>query len=78
MARFTIWEGEGCGITLKLGDGPPLMPDGSPEDPAARMVLAFDARTWDAACQARNDHYGWGRYVPGDPGGGEDIGPDEP
>lgn len=57
MARFSIWESDDC-VTLKEGDEAP------PEEPGARLVKAFDALTWEAACQVQYDHYDWGTYKP--------------
>lgn len=36
-----------------------FMPGTSP-----KLVLEFEAATFDEACQKRNDHYGWGTHKP--------------
>jgi hypothetical protein len=76
MALFSIWQGEIGGITLKRGDGPPMFGD-EPEEPDAVKILEFQAASWNEACQRKNDHFGWGKYRPPEPGWDE-IGPDEP
>ncbi len=75
MALFSIWEGEA--ISLIRGLGPPTNPDGERCDPSDVLVKSFQAASWDEASQIRNDHYGWGKYVPLEDGW-EEIGPDEP
>jgi hypothetical protein len=75
MAVFSIWEGDECGITLGRGVDPPTCGDGSPLDLNAVKVLEFKAASWDEACQRQNDHYGWGRYVPPEPPGWEQVDP---
>jgi hypothetical protein len=63
VAKFSIWEGEDSGITLKRGHDKPAI---TPDDHDAQLVLAFDAPSWNEACQVQNDHYGWGHYQPHD------------
>ena len=29
-----------------------------------KVVLEFEAKTWEEAMQRYNDHYGYGKYVP--------------
>lgn len=36
--------------------------DGNP----MKVVLEFEAETWEYAMQVYNDHYGYGKYIPMD------------
>lgn len=76
MATFSIWEGEECGISLVRGADPPTFANGEPMDPGAVRVKAFEAASWNEACQVQDEHYGWGHYEPQDDW--EGIGADEP
>lgn len=62
MTVFTIWEGDNCGLCLKLGDSPPTLGMRGPPDETAVKVKEFEAASWNEACQVKYDHYGWGRY----------------
>lgn len=75
MATYSIWEGAGCGITLKRGTDPPAYANGEPIDATAVMVMTFDAPGWNEACQVQNDHYGWGVYPADD--SWEEVGPED-
>jgi hypothetical protein len=73
MATFSLWEGAECGISLVRGAGPPTCANGELMDPGTTLVKAFEAASWNEACQVQHDHYGWGRYEPSDTW--EEIGP---
>jgi hypothetical protein len=71
MAKFSMWAGEESGGTLKRGHDKPTLPG----DHDAVLVKAFEASSWNEACQVQYDHYGWGIYTPHDEW--EVIGADE-
>jgi hypothetical protein len=75
MSTFSIWEGKECGISLVRGASPPTFATGEPMDPGSVWVKAFEAASWNEACQVQHDHYGWGYYEP--QAEWEEIGPDE-
>lgn len=66
MTKYEIWES---------ADGDALLMEADAEDRAkkvalleiwgpSKLVLTFEAQTWEDANQKMHDHYGWEEYIP--------------
>jgi hypothetical protein len=64
LTKYEIWEAlDGGGITLMEADAEPRAKRIALGGPA-KLVLTFEAKTWEDANQKMHDHYGWEPYVP--------------